>query len=234
MNHRGLILTAVVAVTLSGSGAVGARALLDVPQDATPASDPIADLLRQTPQRPETPAVKPVAAPVPTPAPTPAQTGVPAGPGAAARPPAAVVPVAEEKAEPKPEPVEEAPVVEISEVTRTEPEVPAGPRQRRRIAIIQAIDKVTADTMRFEVEVGGRPVRFNNTLIFKARACELSAGDELTDDAIAYLEISLQPRGVLPGTEPRQLFRGWMFASSPGVSGLEHPVYDAWVVGCKA
>ena len=35
-------------------------------------------------------------------------------------------------------------------------------------------------------------------------------------------------------TEARQIFKGWMFASSPGVSGLQHPIYDAWVVGCKA
>jgi hypothetical protein len=88
--------------------------------------------------------------------------------------------------------------------------------------------------MRFEVEVGGRPVRFQKTLIFTARACEVSAADEQVSDAIAYLEVSLQPRGVVQVSEPRQIFRGWMFASAPAVNGLQHPVYDAWVVGCKA
>jgi hypothetical protein len=88
--------------------------------------------------------------------------------------------------------------------------------------------------MRFEVEVGGRPVAFRKTLIFTARACEVSAGDELVSDAIAYLEVGLQPRGLLQINEPRQIFRGWMFASSPAVNGLEHPIYDAWVVGCRA
>jgi hypothetical protein len=114
----------------------------------------------------------------------------------------------------------------------TEPEGPPGLRQRRRYAIVQAVDKVTAETMRFEVEVNGRPVAFNKTLIFRARACEVSASDEIARDAVAYLEISAQPRGV--AQEPRQLFRGWMFSSSPGVSALQHPVYDAWVVGCRA
>ena len=88
--------------------------------------------------------------------------------------------------------------------------------------------------MRFEVEVGGRPVRFQKTLIVTARACEVSASDELVGDAIAYLEISVQPRGVIQTTSPRQIFRGWMFASSPAVSGLQHPIYDAWIVGCRA
>ena len=88
--------------------------------------------------------------------------------------------------------------------------------------------------MLFEVEVGGRPVRFNKTLIFSVRACEVSAPDELTEDAIAYLEVGVQPRGIAVPTEARQIFKGWMFASSPAISGLQHPIYDAWVVGCKA
>jgi hypothetical protein len=115
-------------------------------------------------------------------------------------------------------------------------EAPAAPsrRQRRRVAIVEAVDKITAETMRFEVEVGGRPVRFQRTLIFTARACEVSAPDEQVSDAVAYLEVSLQPRGVIQVSEPRQIFRGWMFASSPAVSGLQHPIYDAWIVGCKA
>lgn len=223
MIHRGVILAGVAVVALMGSGAVDAGARLDVPQDATPAPETVADLLRQTPSRPATPA------PVES---APAGTPAPVAPVAVSPPPAAVVPRVEEKAAPV---VAPEPVAAVSEITAKpeEPLVPAR-RQRRPVAVIQAIDKVTAETMRFEVEVGGQPVRFNNTLIFKVRACELSAPDELTDDAIAYVEVSLQPRGTLPGTEPRQLFRGWMFASSPAVNGLQHPVFDAWVVSCKA
>ena len=97
-----------------------------------------------------------------------------------------------------------------------------------------AVDKITAERMRFEVEVGGRPVRFQKTLIFTARACEVSAPDEVVEDSIAYLEVDIQPRGVLQPSEPRQIFRGWMFASAPAVNGLQHPIYDAWVVGCRA
>ena len=35
------------------------------------------------------------------------------------------------------------------------------------------------------------------------------------------------------GERPVRLFSGWMFASSPAVSALEHPVYDVWVTDCK-
>jgi len=88
--------------------------------------------------------------------------------------------------------------------------------------------------MRFEVEVGGRPVRFSRSLIFKVRACEVTGPGELTEDAIAYLEVGIQPRSQAASNEARQVFKGWMFASSPSVNALQHPNYDAWVVGCKA
>ena len=143
-----------------------------------------------------------------------------------------VVILADELAETEETVAEEAPA-ETTPAETTPASAPAR-RQRRRIAIVQAIDKITAESMRFEVEVGGRPVRFQKTLIFSARACEVSAPDEQVADAVAYLEVSLQPRGVIQINEPRQIFRGWMFASSPAVNGLQHPIYDAWIVGCKA
>jgi hypothetical protein len=33
--------------------------------------------------------------------------------------------------------------------------------------------------------------------------------------------------------QPKRVFSGWMFASSPGLHGMEHPVYDIWLVDCK-
>jgi hypothetical protein len=41
----------------------------------------------------------------------------------------------------------------------------------------------------------------------------------------------VQGRVTPPG---RQLFRGWIFANAPGLHPFEHPVYDAWLIGCKA
>jgi hypothetical protein len=216
MTLRGAILTGVTVAALLASGGVLALAINDLPQDAVPIQDPTAALNRQTPVQ---------ALPI---EPAPEAAPAPASPIAVTpvTPPIVVADVEgqeDEEAE-----AEEAPVKRV--------EAPAAParRQRRRVAIVEAIDKITAESMRFEVEVGGRPVRFQRTLIFTARACEVTAPDEQVSDAVAYLEVSLQPRGVIQVSEPRQIFRGWMFASSPAVSGLQHPIYDAWIVGCKA
>lgn len=209
MRRAGLFAGAAALVLLA-SGGVVASVLEDAPQDAVPApQDRTADLNRQSAAE----AAAAVASVRPAPV---------------AAPPAPTPEIA-------PAPVEEAPREEpvVAEVVQpVEPATPAR-RQRQPIAIVEAIDKITAKSMRFEVEVGGRPVRFENALIITARACEVSAPDEVAPDAVGYLEIGLQPRGVLQN-EQRQIFRGWMFASSPAVSGLQHPIYDAWIVGCKA
>jgi hypothetical protein len=214
MTLRGSILAGVTAVAFLAAGGVLASALNDLPQDAVPIQDTTSSLNRQTPVT--TPPVEPAPEAAPAPSSPIAVTPV-------------VPTVVAERAEEKAEEVE---VIEAP--ARADPEAPPARRQRRRVAIVEAIDKITAESMRFEVEVGGRPVRFQRTLIFTARACDVSAPDEQVSDAVAYLEVSLQPRGVIQVTEPRQIFRGWMFASSPGVNGLQHPIYDAWIVGCKA
>lgn len=220
MNRKGAILAGVTALALMTSGVVLASALNDLPQDAQPAPNPTADLNRQpTPPVPQEPA--PEAAPAPT-API------------AITPPTPVIVVAEAPADDEADTDEADDEAEDAAPAPVQTAAVPGRRQRGRIAIIEAVDKITAETMRFEVEVGGRPVRFQKALIFTARACEVSAPDELVEDSVAYLEVSIQPRGVLQATGPRQIFRGWMFASAPAVNGLQHPVYDAWVVGCKA
>lgn len=223
MNRKGAILAGVTALALLASGAVVASALTDMPQDAQPVPNPTADLNRQ-PIPPAQPAPQ---EPAPEAAPAPAAP-------VAITPPAPVIVIADEAAEDEGETGEAGDDADEKRAETPAPTVPPDRRQRRRVAIVEAVDKVTAETMRFEVEVGGRPVRFQKTLIFTARACEVSAPDEPVADSIAYLEVSLQPRGVLQASAPRQIFRGWMFASSPAVSGLQHPIYDAWVVGCKA
>ncbi|MFC7379704.1 DUF2155 domain-containing protein [Brevundimonas sp. GCM10030266] len=217
MKPRGLILAGLSATAILAGGAVVASALNDVPQDARPVQDTTAELNRQsTPPAEQAPEAAPA----------------PAAPIAITAPAIPTTPAAETPAEEEADEEEAAPT-EVA-AAAPEPSTTPGRRQRRRVAIVEAIDKITAERMRFEVEVGGRPVRFNQALIFTARACEVSASDEQVEDAIAYLEVSVQPRGTTQQTDPRQIFRGWMFASSPAVSGLQHPIYDAWVVGCRA
>ena len=107
-------------------------------------------------------------------------------------------------------------------------------RARYDVAIIQALDKVTAETVRFEAAVG-QPVRYK-TLVFTVKACEQAAADEPQEDAIAYMTVDSQPRAApgKPTPPPRQAFKGWMYASSPGLNPLQHPVYDAWLITCRA
>jgi hypothetical protein len=116
------------------------------------------------------------------------------------------------------------------------PEKPAEPLKRARAgaAILQGLDKVTAQSMRFEAKVG-QPVRYKG-LVITVRACETAAPDELAPEASAYVIVDSAPRkrpgrSDLPG---RQIFRGWMYASSPGLNPLQHPAYDAWLIACKA
>jgi hypothetical protein len=106
-------------------------------------------------------------------------------------------------------------------------------RPRYAVAVIQALDKVTAETVRFEAPVN-QPVRYK-ALIFTVRACETTAPDEPGSDAIAHVEIDSQPKGPEGAAPPpsRQVFRGWMFASSPGLNLFQHPIYDAWLIACK-
>lgn len=217
MSFRGALLGGIIAAGVGLSGAGVTAALMDVPQDAVPVSqDPVGDALR---------AAQPAPTPVPATVPE-----IPAGtPGIIVIDPAAPAPQEEVPAD-----VEVAEEPETEDVAEVVPEVVEPTvRRRHRIALVHAIDKTTAESMQFEVEVGGRPVRFARSLVFKVRACEVTGANELTEDSIAYVEAGIQPRSEPASNEARQIFKGWMFASSPSLNGLEHPVYDAWVVGCK-
>ena len=110
---------------------------------------------------------------------------------------------------------------------------PQAPRVKRQAAILQAVDKVTAETLKFEAEVG-KPVRYK-TLVFTLRACETEAVDEPVRESAAHMTITSQPKAQ-PGRvrpEAAQVFRGWMFGSSAGLNPFEHPIYDAWLIACK-
>lgn len=219
MRKNRLLLGAAALVGAVSAGAVTASVLQDAPRDARPVqADPIGDILKKTQAQP------PVAVPTES---APAGAPAPKSPVAVTPPPAVVI--AEDEAVEK---VADEAIAAPVEKAIEQPATPAR-RQRRKFAVIQAIDKTTTESMKFEVEVGGRPVRFNQNLIFNVRACEVTTPDELTEDSIAYVDVSMQPRGSGQNAEARQIFRGWMFSSSPAVSGLQHPNYDAWVVGCK-
>jgi len=92
-------------------------------------------------------------------------------------------------------------------------------------AILQGLDKVTARIERIEA-LNDKPIHFGSLRIL-VRACVKKPPEELPESA-TFLEITdvRADEGEIP------VFSGWMFASSPSLSAMEHAVYDVWVVDC--
>ncbi len=111
-------------------------------------------------------------------------------------------------------------------------QVPAqaqGPVLEHRVAVLQGLDKVTARVSTVQAPLD-QPTQFG-TLEVVARTCRETPPTEPPESA-AFLEIRELPPASDANAAPVDLFSGWMFASSPAVSALEHPVYDIWVVDC--
>jgi hypothetical protein len=92
--------------------------------------------------------------------------------------------------------------------------------------VLKGLDKVTARVSTFDLAIGST-VRFGSLKIV-ARACDRTPPEEAPESTVYLDIIDLRPGGV-----PMDLFHGWMFASSPALNALEHPVYDVWVLECK-
>ncbi len=94
---------------------------------------------------------------------------------------------------------------------------------------LQTLDKITAriGTMRMEIR---QPTRFG-TLEITAYHCAYRP-PEAPPETAAFLEI--KDVGYIDSAKATRemVFSGWMFASSPAISALEHPVYDVSVLAC--
>jgi hypothetical protein len=148
-------------------------------------------------------------------------------------------------AEPAPQPAAAEPQVENAEPPQAPvaapgnvaaPAPPPGPPApvRSSTAILRVLDKVTAETLRFEAPVGRR-VRYK-TLIFLVKACETRGPDDPLPRPSAYVVVDSEPPAApgLATPEPKEIYRGWMFATAPGLHLFEHPVYDAWLESCTS
>jgi hypothetical protein len=200
-----------------GTGPAKARLAVLIIVFAASAPAPVGSFAQDPPKSPPAP-------------PTAAAPPRPQGPAAA---PAAPVPPAPPPPPSPPEPDDEAEDPRPSRPAAAQPPPEPLKRQRYDAAILQGVDKITAETLRFEAKVG-EPLRYKG-LILTVRACETTAPDEPQPDAIAHLEVLSQPEGMagrLP-TAARMVFRGWMYASSPTLHPFEHPVYDLWLIACK-
>lgn len=107
-------------------------------------------------------------------------------------------------------------------------------RPRYGVAIIEALDKISSESVRFEAPIG-QPVRYKG-LIYTVKACETAAEDEPMADVIAYMQVRTNPVTAANNqqtTRSKEIFRGWTYASTPSLNPLEHPIYDAWVIACR-
>lgn len=95
-------------------------------------------------------------------------------------------------------------------------------------AVLQGLDKPNARVQTIEI-AAGKEVSFG-PLRIRVRACKKAPPEE-TPEAAAFVEIVDVRAQQKAGGGP--LFSGWMFASSPALSALEHPIYDVWVLDCK-
>jgi hypothetical protein len=93
-------------------------------------------------------------------------------------------------------------------------------------ALFSGLDKVTGRVINFDVQIG-ETVQFG-ALQVTPRACYTRPPTE-TANTDAFVEVD---EVTLEG-EIKRIFSGWMFAASPGLHGVEHPIYDVWLTDCK-
>ena len=108
--------------------------------------------------------------------------------------------------------------------------VGANPAHAQRIengkAVFAALDKVTARISKLEIKLGDT-IRFG-ALKVTPRACYSRAPTE-PPRTLTFVEVD---EIQLDGRENR-IFAGWMFAESPGLNAVEHPVFDVWLTDCS-
>lgn len=93
-------------------------------------------------------------------------------------------------------------------------------------ATFSGLDKITGRIINFDEDIG-ETVQFG-ALRVKTDACYTRPATEAanTDAFVEVDEITLQG-------EVKRIFSGWMYAASPGLHGVEHPIYDIWLTDCK-
>jgi hypothetical protein len=101
-----------------------------------------------------------------------------------------------------------------------------GPREENAIANFAALDKVTAAVKQLPIELN-KTVEFR-TLKITPRVCYTSSPKDPPKTS-TFVEVN----EVLFDGKEKRIFTGWMFAESPGLNPLVHPVFDVWLTGCS-
>lgn len=103
----------------------------------------------------------------------------------------------------------------------------AAQRIENTVAIFAALDKVTAKISKLEVPLN-QTAKFG-ALKITPRACYTRAPTE-PPKTTTFVEVD----EVMLDDREKRIFSGWMFADSPGLNAVEHPVFDVWLTECTA
>jgi len=146
----------------------------------------------------------------------------PGGPGVANAPPNALPGLPPGQRQPKGVPQAPATLQPGDEVVSE----PPATKITNKKASFSGLDKITGRIINFDEDIG-ETVQFG-ALRVKTSACYTRPSTEAanTDAFVEVDEITLQG-------EVKRIFSGWMYAASPGLHGVEHPVYDIWLTDCK-
>lgn len=106
------------------------------------------------------------------------------------------------------------------------PGAAAQERLSNPIAVFAGLDKITGVTTTFEIPIGEE--RRFGALIVKPNVCY---SRPITEEpkTTSFVEVDQ----IEIDKTRKRLFSGWMFAESPGLSAVEHAIYDVWLTGCR-
>lgn len=92
-------------------------------------------------------------------------------------------------------------------------------------AHIQAMDKITGRVSELTIPVNG--LANFGTFSILVRKCVTKSPEEAPENT-AFIDVV----DNYQSTNPVNIFKGWMFSSTPGINGIEHPIYDIWLLKC--
>jgi hypothetical protein len=106
------------------------------------------------------------------------------------------------------------------------PLLPPGTMQDYKLAELNALDKITARVSQLEAPID-QTITFGSLNIV-VKACRKTLAED-RPEAAAFVQVWEQK----PGEDSHWVYSGWLYASSPALTGLEHPVYDLWLTDCR-
>jgi hypothetical protein len=110
----------------------------------------------------------------------------------------------------------------------SEVKVEQPPEQKiaNQTAVFSGLDKITGRIINFDVAIN-ETVQFG-PLQVTPRVCYTRPPTE-TQNTTGFVEVD----EITLKSEIRRIYTGWMFAASPGLHAVEHPIYDVWLTDCK-